>query len=479
MGHLFIPSFRWWDGDKIPTHDKLPLLRLKLSSHSFLDSSLEDDLSATTIYTIKTTQASTAVLRYGNERNPTGIATIKWPTVTSANKDPPLIKMRDWFHWSKGSVFLRSRSTPNSSRKFAIPDYSYTMKWKRYGNSYWCTTSSIKGPIAILDLANAQEHMSLTIFETLRDKNDPQALPSYRGVTFLLLDYLIVTALLCVTDVSAWMKLSNIAPWNDVHSGQGMPTSDASCSRWYTDTPTIEDPPSTEDVPAIEDSSKDYLATKLTRTIPPVFSLLSQLARPSLGTSSTSSSPKPEISPTPDQPTTSSIHSLQPSQQSPLEALLSSEQPPNVSISSHTPSRSISSRRPLPKPPRESVLRRTQSSVPLPIDATGTSTGAYRSLPPTPLVEVLVPNEGSSPSSPSSSHSRVRFRSPPMTKASQEDLNQWVHGLTDAQRNLPRTPLPETVVFDMPPPSYCSIYYTQGSTKRNYIPTSTSTPPST
>jgi len=155
----------------------------------------------------------------------------------------------------------------------------------------------------------------------LRDKNDPQALPSYRGVTFLLLDYLIVTALLCVTDVSAWMKLSNIAPWSDVDSGQGMPRSDASCSRWYTDTPTSQDPRTSEHTPTSEDSSKN---TKPTRNIPAVFSMLSHLSRRSPSTSSMLSLPRPEISPSLDQPSTSSIDSPQPSQQLPLEDLLSS-----------------------------------------------------------------------------------------------------------------------------------------------------------
>ena len=116
IGHLAMPSLRWWDGDKTPTHHKLPLLGLKLSSNSFLDSSLEDDLSATTVYTIKTTEASTTVLRYGNQVNPTKIATINWPGAVSSNEareedNPPLVKIRD-SHWRKVSLFLRSGSNP-------------------------------------------------------------------------------------------------------------------------------------------------------------------------------------------------------------------------------------------------------------------------------------------------------------------------------------------------------------------------------
>ena len=114
IGHLTMPSLRW--SGKTPTHHKLPLLGLKSSSNSFLDSSLEDDLSATTVYTIKTTEASTTVLRYGNEVNPLKIATIKWPSPVSTNEareddNPPLVKMKDG-RWSKGPVFLKSGSNP-------------------------------------------------------------------------------------------------------------------------------------------------------------------------------------------------------------------------------------------------------------------------------------------------------------------------------------------------------------------------------
>jgi hypothetical protein len=113
-GHLSMPSLRWWDGDKAPTHHKSPLLGLKLSSNSFLDSSLQDDLSAATVYTIKTTEASTSVLRYnGNEDNPLEIAAIDWPSAISISEaredNPPLVKMKDG-SCSKGPVFLRSGS---------------------------------------------------------------------------------------------------------------------------------------------------------------------------------------------------------------------------------------------------------------------------------------------------------------------------------------------------------------------------------
>ena len=129
MGHRTMPSLRWWDsyGDKTPAHHKSPLLGLKFSSNSFLDSSLEDDLSATTVYTIKTIEASTTVLRYGIEDNPLEIATIKWPSAVEARDDnPPLVKMKDC-RWSKGPDFLRSGSNPKYvSNSYHIISWSQT-----------------------------------------------------------------------------------------------------------------------------------------------------------------------------------------------------------------------------------------------------------------------------------------------------------------------------------------------------------------
>ncbi|KAF8812520.1 hypothetical protein BYT27DRAFT_6425026 [Phlegmacium glaucopus] len=100
------------------------------------------------------------------------------------------------------------------------------MKWKRYGTSYWCTTSGVKGPIAILDLAKGLEPIRLAVYETLYDKYDPQALSAYKGVSILLLDHLIVTALLCVTDVAAWMLLEKVDDVKDIPSRQGADSAD-------------------------------------------------------------------------------------------------------------------------------------------------------------------------------------------------------------------------------------------------------------
>lgn len=61
-----------------PRH-KNPLLTLKLSSHSFLDATINDGLSDSPLYTIKTGNSSTTVLRYDPWEGPTNVADIQWP----------------------------------------------------------------------------------------------------------------------------------------------------------------------------------------------------------------------------------------------------------------------------------------------------------------------------------------------------------------------------------------------------------------
>jgi hypothetical protein len=93
------------------------------------------------------------------------------------------------------------------------------MKWKLHGNLYWvsqfksispptlnvwqCTTPSVLGVIATLDPRRGNRPPKLTVYEDLPDEHNPHK-PVYGGVSVLLLDYLVVTALLLVTDLQEW-----------------------------------------------------------------------------------------------------------------------------------------------------------------------------------------------------------------------------------------------------------------------------------
>lgn len=73
-----------------------------------------------------------------------------------------------------------------------------------------CTTGLVKGPIAVLDPSVGPFLARLKIYETLHNKYDVRPVLVHHGVSILLLDYLVITALLLVTDVRDWTVLTNV-----------------------------------------------------------------------------------------------------------------------------------------------------------------------------------------------------------------------------------------------------------------------------
>jgi hypothetical protein len=67
-----------------------------------------------------------------------------------------------------------------------------------------CTSTAIKAPIATLDPAVGSVPPILLVFETIRNKYDARPQFDHNGVSIVLLDYLIVTALLLVTELDEW-----------------------------------------------------------------------------------------------------------------------------------------------------------------------------------------------------------------------------------------------------------------------------------
>ncbi|KAG6916025.1 hypothetical protein DXG01_008794 [Tephrocybe rancida] len=185
---------------------KSPLLTLKLSASSFLDASVTDSATEQPLYTMKTLGPTTTIKRADPWDGDTKTAEIRWSrTVPAKGKsvsDGVVIQMRG-IRW-KGSETLLKRGTMSGGRKFNIPNYAQSLKWKRQGNAYWCTTAAVKGPIAILYPATDSLTTQFQIFETLHDKNDTRPMLVHHGVSTLLLDYLIVTALFLVTDAQEW-----------------------------------------------------------------------------------------------------------------------------------------------------------------------------------------------------------------------------------------------------------------------------------
>ncbi|KAF8658236.1 hypothetical protein AX16_002013 [Volvariella volvacea WC 439] len=227
------------------THTKAPLLALKLSSTSFLDSVVHDDLSRHPLYTITTVNNLTKVIRPDPWEGSYSTAEIKWPKERPTkgkgkgkDTDGVLIQMRG-ARWKGGEVFLRP-GTFSNARRFNIPNYSQPLKWRLVGDTYWCTTTGVKGPIAIFDPATELAPARIKVYETLVDKYDPLALDAHRGVSILLLDYLLVTALLLVTDLQEWMVVKTfehdeqvtLPSSIDPHEGIPLASSSTSASQW-------------------------------------------------------------------------------------------------------------------------------------------------------------------------------------------------------------------------------------------------------
>ncbi|KAF9010731.1 hypothetical protein BDQ17DRAFT_1421073 [Cyathus striatus] len=238
-----IPYLRRFESRKHPPPiTQQPLLTLKLSSPSFLDSFVKDDLSKLPLYTIRTSGTSTTIIRNNDYTGEMKTAEITWPKALPPTKDKGasdgvLIRLRGE-RWKGGETLLKHAS---GSRKFSIPNYSHNLKWKRVGQSYWCTTAQLKGrPIAVLEGASRSEPPKLVVYETLHEKNPLRSLYEHQGVSILLLDHLLITALLLVTDVQEWMVVRKFEGKNilipNIHDTEDGPRSASdnatSASQW-------------------------------------------------------------------------------------------------------------------------------------------------------------------------------------------------------------------------------------------------------
>ena len=96
---------------------------------------------------------------------------------------------------------------------------------------FQCTTSSVKGPIAVLDPAAGSVPARITVYETLHDKYD-DTMDAHRGVSLLLLDYLLVTSLLLVIDIQEASKSDGDVSRISSMTTPAAPSLAASPSQW-------------------------------------------------------------------------------------------------------------------------------------------------------------------------------------------------------------------------------------------------------
>ncbi|KAG2074686.1 hypothetical protein BDR04DRAFT_1140591, partial [Suillus decipiens] len=197
--------------DMASRRQQRPLLVLKLSSPSFLDSVATDLVAETPLYSVETVGSSTTIWRSDPWDAPVKIADICWPKdlpVKGKGRDThgAIIQMGDP-RWKDTDSYLKYGSLGNS-RKFTLPNHPHVLKWKRSGRTYQCTSSSCKRVIASLDtLQDDENNPRLKVFETLGPVHQSVPQLEYAGISLSLLDNLFVTALLLVTEPDDWMTI--------------------------------------------------------------------------------------------------------------------------------------------------------------------------------------------------------------------------------------------------------------------------------
>ncbi|KAJ7680632.1 hypothetical protein DFH06DRAFT_425076 [Mycena polygramma] len=232
--------------DMGPAHQKPVLVTLKLSSQSFLDSVIKDDGSRDPLYVIRTKGTSTSVLRSDPWDGHTKTAEIKWPKVIPTKGKTKetlgvLVQLSDG-RWQSGDTILKPGTMLSAPPRFNIPNFPRSMKWKRMGASYWCTTSSVKGPIASFHPAFEGVPPRIRVYETLHDKYDSRPISVHNGVSILLIDHLILTAMLLVTDVQDWMLVQKYE--GDDSAPPSLPPLSSASSSDLFDTPPQSAPAS-------------------------------------------------------------------------------------------------------------------------------------------------------------------------------------------------------------------------------------------
>ncbi|KAJ7495893.1 hypothetical protein B0H11DRAFT_2001076 [Mycena galericulata] len=232
-----VPRLRRYQDDMPVHHHKSVLVTLKLSSQSFLDSVIKDDASRNPLYVIRTAGTSTSVLRADPWDGLTKTAEIKWPQrIPTKGKTKEtlgvLVQMSDG-RWQTGDTILKPGTILSAPSKFSIPNFPHSMKWKRMGNAYWCLTSTVKGPIATFHPAVEGVPPRIKVFETLHDKHDSRSMTVHNGVSILLIDHLIITAMLLVTDVQDWMLVQKYDAGEASDAAPSLPPLSASSSELF------------------------------------------------------------------------------------------------------------------------------------------------------------------------------------------------------------------------------------------------------
>ncbi|KAI0045976.1 hypothetical protein FA95DRAFT_1607276 [Auriscalpium vulgare] len=363
-----------------------PLLSLRLSSPSFLETVVHDGTSENPLYVIDTDDNTTKIRR-SDARGFVNVARVRWRRDgASSPKDLDGVELA---FGTKGSLrpadeFLAySNGTISRYHKFYMPHHAPSLRWKRTGSSYYCSTESVKGPVAVLEPATLTTTAHLHIYDPLFRQGQSKPQRSHANLSLSLLDFLLVTALLILTPGDEWTNITrtaHIEPFPFLRPLDADADSNEASSSFLPPSPNHRASArsrrsSASDEPEFSSARAAALPTERWRA-----GATSSRA-PSRGSGDTSVSASP-ITPT---HYAGSLH-----HSAPRRTLYSTRNASTPSLSSHYAGRELPLPPPLPAPP--STPSRTSNRL-TPLLPSSSAGGAYAhyGTPPTPSPQRSLP----------------------------------------------------------------------------------------
>ncbi|KLO05103.1 hypothetical protein SCHPADRAFT_736720 [Schizopora paradoxa] len=196
-------SSSWTPSSSASIHAASPLLTLEASNASFLDCAVCNGRQQ--LYAIDTRGLTTTITRLCAGQASVHSGSIKWPgeEETRSGNGEAMVQMENG-RLRRGSDFLRSAKLMGS-RKFTIPHYPHTMKWKRSGTMFRLMSSGSRKVVALLEPAILSAPPRIRVYDFDFERDESRPMVEFQGIPALLLDYILVTALLLVTDKEEWL----------------------------------------------------------------------------------------------------------------------------------------------------------------------------------------------------------------------------------------------------------------------------------
>jgi hypothetical protein len=215
-----------------PSQLPLPLVTLRLSTHSILDTVLVDAQDAIPLFNVESRENRTTVHMCDPRKQQQQVASIRWPVLpygASRTKESPLVTVLG--DTQTASSFLKKKSMlggcvessaervsrsnlSDSSRKFHIPGQQHPLKWKHVGERYECTLCShactAHRAVATFEPAHTTSAARLAIYTSTVSNTLPTS--EYRGIDVDMMVYLIITTILLSTQHTSNAILTPVSP---------------------------------------------------------------------------------------------------------------------------------------------------------------------------------------------------------------------------------------------------------------------------